>query len=794
VLRTRRTAALLSIALAAACSSPEERAEKARAAVDQAIERGDRQAALGAIGDLRALANDSASAQLRLAQLLVRAGNAPEAGWLLEDVFRRHPDHAEVSLALARVSLLLGNPARAREVADGISGDAEPHFDALVLRAQAELQLGDLERALATLAEAERLYPDRPEARLVRIATLLSEDKKGEARAAIEEARAALSDDEEKSRALRRRLDLTLAQLQAEQGETDDALAAIDALLESDPADLMAWRALVQTLAKAKRAGEALARVEAALAADDAPAQLHALAAQLHAGLGDDRAAEAELRRYVESADSAAAYQPLVAFHSARGDAEATLAVLGEAIARFPDEANLRLQRTEALLAADDLEEARAEMSRFEDATFDGDPQLEYLDARLALAEGDASGAAQRLTDLAPQLDRASTQYWIGRALEQTGDPDGARRRYALAQRRDPAWTAPPAALIALDQRRGDWHAVAGQARTLVARAPFELSGWFSLVVALERLGQGEAAEQVAKQCLERFPDRPEPQLLMARALRAQGRTDDALTALAAAEEKGATSEAAAARIRTLGMAGRVEEGVARGRAAAARYPEAADVHAALASLLFAAGAADEGARATDRALELAPDEPAPLRERCVYRAATGRWAGSRDDCTRYLEARPEDAEVAFILGVAHEQLGEDDQAVASYRRAAALDERDARPHNNLAGLLAARGDVDGALAAAQQAYRLDETNPYVMDTLGALYLKKGLVERAISVLEDAHEGAPELADAQLHLGLAYRDAGRTEEARTLLASVGASASAGPELRASAREALDSLP
>jgi tetratricopeptide (TPR) repeat protein len=786
--------AALGIALALACSPPEERTERAREAVLESIARGDREAALDAIGDLRGVAGETADTQLELAQLLVRAGNAPEAGWLLEDVARRHPDRADVALALARVSLLLGNPARAREVADGMAPEAEQHADALVLRAQAELQLGDLERALATLAETERLYPDRPEARLVRIATLLSEDRQDEARAVVQETRAEFAGDDDETRALRRRLDLTLAQIQAQQGETEAALGAIEALLDDDPADLMAWQVLVQALAKAKRVEEALARVGAALAADEPPAELHALAAHLHAALGDDEAAEAALRTYVKGADFAAAYQPLVSFHSNRGDVEGTLAVLDEALARFSDEAALRLQRTEALLAAERVSEARAEKRRFRQATFDGDPQIEYLDARLALAEGDAESAARRLTVLAPQLDRAATQFWLGRALEESGDLEGARRRYALAQRRDPAWTAPPAALVALEERRGDWRAVAGLARALVARAPREMGAWSALVGALERLGEGEAAEAAARQALERFPDRTEPQLLLAQALRAHGQTDEALAALTEAERQGATPRLAAARIRTLGMGGRVEEGLAEARAAVAEYPETPELHAALASLLFAAGAAEEGAQATDRALALAPDQPAPLRDRCVFRASTGRWVGARDDCARYLEARPEDAEIVFIRGLALEQLGESEAAISAYRRAATLDERDARPHNNLASLLGGAGDLDGALAAAQEAYRLDEANPYVMDTLGALYLEKGLVERAISVLEDAHEGAPDLADAQLHLALAYLEAGRGAEARPLLAAAGESESAPPELRARAKEALDALP
>ena len=496
----------------------------------------------------------------------------------------------------------------------------------------------------------------------------------------------------------------------------------------------------------------------------------------------------------MEGLDSAAAYQPLVSFHSTRGDADATLAVIDEALKRFPDDPTLHLQRTEALLAAGRVSEAEEERRRFRQATFEGDPQLEYLNARFALVQGDAEGAARQLTELAPRLDRASTQFWIGRALEESGDLEGARRRYGLAQRRDPGWTAPSAALVALEERRGDWRTMASLARALVARTPHEIGAWRALVGALERLGQGEAAEAAARQVLKRFPDRAEPQLLLALALRAQAKTDEALAALAEAERHGATPQLAAARIRTLGMGRRVEEGLAEARAAVATYPEAPEVQAALASLLFASGAVEEGARATDRALALAPEEPAPLRDRCIFRASIGRWDRARDDCTRYLAARPEDAEIAFIQGVALEQLGESAAAISAYHRAAILDERDARPHNNLAGLLAKAGDLDGALAAAQEAYRLDEANPYVMDTLGVLYLDKGLVERAISVLEDAHEGAPDLSDAQLHLALAYVEAGRHGDARPLLAGVRGREGASTELRARAKEALDALP
>jgi Flp pilus assembly protein TadD len=241
-------------------------------------------------------------------------------------------------------------------------------------------------------------------------------------------------------------------------------------------------------------------------------------------------------------------------------------------------------------------------------------------------------------------------------------------------------------------------------------------------------------------------------------------------------------------------MGGRVTEGIAIARAALASEPDSADLHAALASLLFAAGSAEEGARETDRALELAPGEPRPLRVRCEFRASSGAFAGARDDCARYLEARPDDALAHYLLGLACAGLGENDRAASAYRRAAELDERDPRPRNNLADLLARQGDLDGALAAAQEAYRLDEKNPYVMDTLGALYLEKKLTERAAALLEPAHAALPEHPEVTLHLASAYRDLGRTPEARALLSGLHERKLGDPALQARVAEALATLP
>ena len=101
------------------------------------------------------------------------------------------------------------------------------------------------------------------------------------------------------------------------------------------------------------------------------------------------------------------------------------------------------------------------------------------------------------------------------------------------------------------------------------------------------------------------------------------------------------TADVAAERVLTLGMAGRVEEGIQAANAALAEHPDSAALHAACASLLFAAGRADEGAAAVDRALELDPDDPQPLAIRGRFRAATGRLDGARRDLELYLSGGP---------------------------------------------------------------------------------------------------------------------------------------------------------
>jgi tetratricopeptide (TPR) repeat protein len=789
-----RSAALACLLALLACSSAAERDARARTDARKELEGGDRSAALAA---LREADPDETSPEALLdrAALLAAAGETAQAVWLLESAVKRHPGRAELAIALARLSLVVDNATAARAAVQAIPPGSEHHATALVLTAQAELMLGSLDRALEVLQEAERLYPERLEARLVRISTLATERRLGEARALLADTKRAHAPDalSKENRDALRRLDVVLLAAQSEQGEGAAAVAGLRALVAEDPSDALAWQALVNALLRERRPAEALEAVEQGLAEDAGRLPLYPLSAALYESLGKPEAAERALRAAIERSSSASTWALLSRLFRDRRDTARELETWSEAAAALPDDPLVARYRSEALLDAGRADDAAREIERFR-ALAPSDLHGEFLRARLDLVRQDAPAAQKRLEKLVPELDQAYTQYWLGRALEAQGDTAGATRRYALAMARNPADPGLYERLIRLAQLRGDWREAAATAQLLVQRQPGVPEGWSALVTALVNLGAGEDLEKVARSYAALYPKRPDAALAVARALRVRGQHAAALDELAAIEKRlGASPELAAERALTLGLAGRVGEGIAALEQPLRDTPDSAVLHATLASLLFSAGRGDEGAREVDRALALAPDDPAPLRVRAEYRAATGAFDAARADCDRYLTLRPDDPGAHFILGLVSQQTGRREGAIAAYRRAAELDKTAWQPRNNLA-LLLADGDPKAALDAAQQAFAIAPANPDVLDTLGWLYLAAGRTDRSISLLEDAHRAAPANAETRLHLALAYQKAGRAGDARPLLVALSGDAAGPPEIRAQAEEALRSLP
>ncbi|HYD71357.1 tetratricopeptide repeat-containing glycosyltransferase family protein [Azospirillum sp.] len=188
-----------------------------------------------------------------------------------------------------------------------------------------------------------------------------------------------------------------------------------------------------------------------------------------------------------------------------------------------------------------------------------------------------------------------------------------------------------------------------------------------------------------------------------------------------------------------------------------------------------------------------------------------GRLAEAEVLYTRILDADPEAADAAHLLGVLYAQAGHPQPALALLKRAVTLRPEAASPNSNLGNALRVLGRTEAAVAAYARAVRLD---PFLADAYanraGALkHLRRAaaalpLAKRALAVAPDHAEALVALAES--HAGVGQADAGaaaarRAAALRPDLAAawlaLGNAAAAGQrwaEAEAAYRAALDRAP
>lgn len=116
-------------------------------------------------------------------------------------------------------------------------------------------------------------------------------------------------------------------------------------------------------------------------------------------------------------------------------------------------------------------------------------------------------------------------------------------------------------------------------------------------------------------------------------------------------------------------------------------------------------------------------------------------------------------------LGVALQAAGRNDEAVASYRRAVALEPNYAPVYSNLASTLRSAGRVDEAVSTYRHALELKPDFPDAEYNLANALLQEGQTDEAIQRFQVALRALPESADAHNNLGIALAGKGRAEEA-----------------------------
>jgi tetratricopeptide (TPR) repeat protein len=131
------------------------------------------------------------------------------------------------------------------------------------------------------------------------------------------------------------------------------------------------------------------------------------------------------------------------------------------------------------------------------------------------------------------------------------------------------------------------------------------------------------------------------------------------------------------------------------------------------------------------------------------------------------IELRPSYAEAHYNLGRLLVQKGQLDEAIGHYEKALDINPTDAEAHNNLGATLFANGRVDEAIAQYRKALAIQPDYADASCNLASALLSKGGLDGAIAYYSACLAISPDRPEAQYNLASALLRKSRTDEAIT---------------------------
>jgi tetratricopeptide (TPR) repeat protein len=711
---------------------------------------------------------DDRDASLLLGAALVQSRRYGEAMFHLRRAAAEGESANEAGLLLAATLLLIENFEAAIDAADQVLARDPSQTMGWIVRGQAALKSARHEIALESAERALELNADDFPARILQAGALLSLERREEAERAFgelstlaprigpeavatactEQARfqATLLDDFESAHAtLDSCSDVLItrafwveagAQLYALTGAADAALALIRRALEANPGDHRVRILLADQLRQAGANDEA---EEVLIAGTGQPQPL-----PLWQTLAMTRRVDGDLAGALDAIDGALGLGAVdtEALRFARADVLIDMERLDEAAteARLLKEPIYRDIATGRLL----LERSEPEKAL---ALFEGVLQqwpdhagVRVLAARAAHEVGDEERALADLreaTRAAPRETDAS--LLLARLYLLRGEPETA---FAYARRhldlRGPG--EPEALLVAADAAHasGDLESARTALEALAQRPadrPLGVSELAAFVAETEGVAEARAVLSDAGLDL----GAPENDVVLRRAVRLELDDGNPEAGLALLDELLAShpglASAHAVRAHVLLEGGDATGAAAGFEAALAHDPESAESLAGLGTLAFQRGETEEAISFYERAVALAPGEPAYRYGLAQAHLAGGAYAEADEQLQTVLRSHPEHAGAA----------------------------------NDLAWLLAMRGEsLERALLLAERALLLSPS-PEVRDTLGLVHLRAGRTDAAHAVFEEALAERPGYTTARYHLALVHLEQGEEAAAREAL-------------------------
>lgn len=179
----------------------------------------------------------------------------------------------------------------------------------------------------------------------------------------------------------------------------------------------------------------------------------------------------------------------------------------------------------------------------------------------------------------------------------------------------------------------------------------------------------------------------------------------------------------------------------------------------------------------TLRAIQMSPSDADAWYSLGRIRYSEQRFSDALSCFQQVLKLSPKNVKAENNLGLAYEAMNQVDAATAAYRQAiewqngGAIDQLSEEPLLNLGVVLLHRGSLTEAEALLKKAAALEPKDPRIHEQLGHLYMQKGDYGAAESELQQACGLDPKSSSLHFLLGQAYRHLGKLQEAKAEFAT-----------------------
>ncbi|MDH3211548.1 MAG: tetratricopeptide repeat protein [Myxococcales bacterium] len=738
--------------------------------------------------EILAISPNLPEANYRLGVALMQTGEPSRAIWALQKASEA-PDYAIVAgLMLASAHFGIQSHEEAIRAADAVLEIDPERMVALLIRAQSHLGAAQLEQAWEDTSRLVELYPDDYRVRALESTVLADLGRLDEAEAAAENLKqmgAASGDPEIENRSC-----LAPAYFAEEKRkDTEKAEALYEDCLEKFPTDSFVVgqaMAFFDRIGKRERSMELIRRsVEAAPEALGLRSNL----ANRLANAGDVEGAEEILVEAVDSFGSAAAWNLLAGFYRRQQNTAKALEAVEKVIELSGGGSDaLRFTQADILVDLGELDRADEVANALNEPTY-----ARLIRGRILLERGDAKGALEAFdAGIRHWPNNAGARYLAGLAARELGDYERAMSELREAIRADQAATDAALVLASIHFARGEYGLAASFVNTYL-RNPGVTQREYALLLGartLTQMGEYERARRSLKALSEVTSSQQKVALQNAEIDRAES---GPAAAAASIENSGfdlldpENADLLRAWADYLVQANRGETALVKAEAGAKRHPDSSLHHEIRANLLARLGRTEEARVAFEKSLELDPGNASATGGLATLAANRGDLAAGIEGFDRAAELAGDDLVYAYSAAQLTLMSGDKAGAEARLREIVRRDPGQAGARNDLAWLLAERGqDLDLALSLAEAARRIDPS-PEILDTLGYVHLKRGESTAAVAAFEKALEADADAPSIRYRLATALDQAGDSQRAREML-QLALAAGTFPEAEAAKRD------